>query len=135
MQVILDGGEFSPLFEKARKTLKDPICFHLIDSVKEENHNLGIFEPKIENVEELKKVLSSGTNYVFTKNQTVIKNFIEFNDIDKTQIFEADISILKSFCTPKVNCICDDILLKVFTKKRIKKSSSRDYDLLLKIHP
>ena len=72
-------------------------------------------------------------NFIFTKNDTLIKNFVEFNDLSNTQVFPSNTSVLKSFQTPKANFICDDILLKVFTKRRIKKTTSRDYDLLLKI--
>jgi len=42
---------------------------------------------------------------------------------------------LKSFQDKEQLIICDDILSKVFTRKRLKKNLSADLDLLLKIKP
>ena len=129
---ILDGLEFSPIYDKAINDLSHFISFDLIEW-RRETQSLYIWDLPIENVEDLKKKMLGKENFIFTKNDTLIQNFVEFNDLSNTQVFPSNTSVLKSFQTPKANFICDDILLKVFTKRRIKKTASRDYDLLLKI--
>jgi len=73
-------------------------------------------------------------NILLTKNKKLMDNFVHFNNLEKTQIIETNASFLKSFSTGKINYICDDILLKIFVKKRIKKTFAKDLDLLLKIN-
>lgn len=128
---VFDGVDFSPMYEELLKC-DSYICFDNLERQKN-SVSLHIWELNISTIEELKKVLVSKQNYIFTKNESLLKNFVEFNDIQNTLIFPSNSSILKSFHTLWANYICDDIILKVFTKRRVKQTASKDYDLLLKI--
>jgi len=60
---------------------------------------------------------------------------LKYNNILNIEIYKTDLTILKSFKSKNEVIICDDNLSKIFIKKRVKKSLSKDIDLLLQIKP
>jgi hypothetical protein len=72
---------------------------------------------------------------IYTKNLNNIENFLEYNNILDIEVLENKLTFLKSYKNPKNLVICDDILSKIFVKKRVKKSVSENIDLLLQIKP
>ena len=101
--------------------------------------NLEIDTPNIDNIDTLKNILSKKDSNVeiYSKNVNTINNFIEFNSLPPLFIHEISWNFLKSFELPSQNktILCDDILGKIFIKKRLSKNLSADLDLLLKITP
>jgi len=158
---ILDSLEFSEFYEENTKILENFCSFDFVWNKKFSIKDLKINSPVIENIEKLKEILSPhsvspkerelATN-IYTKNKKTIENFIDYNELKKDiKITEISGNFLKSFeilrpvsSTLKLNnktslkikeiILCDDILWKIFIKKRINKNVSADIDLLLKIN-
>lgn len=96
--------------------------------------DLEIKDLDIDNVDSFKDKLNEAKNKtVFTKNKKLVDNFTNLNNISNYQIFESKESLMKSFETNDSLIICDDIISKVFIKRRIKRKLSEDLNLLLKI--
>ena len=67
-----------------------------------------------------------------------MQEFLRENSFSHISLQSVKTHLLSSFCIPikqekKRVYICDDILSKIFIKKRIRKKLSADIDLLLKI--
>jgi uncharacterized protein with ACT and thioredoxin-like domain len=86
-------------------------------------------------LEDFKEILKNTKKNItiYTKSEKTIKNFLEYNSIEKIKTIETKLNNLKSFENKKEIFICDDIISSIFTKKRLKKNLSADLDLLLKI--
>jgi transcription-repair coupling factor len=150
---ILDSLDFSEFYEENTKILHNFCSFDFVWNKELKTKNLEIENPVIENIENLKEILrphsfSPNWSYVdiiiYTKNKKTITNFIDYNNLNKDVVIkEIFWNFLKSF---KINnkvrddelstlqVISDDILWKIFIKKRINKNISADIDLLLKIN-
>lgn len=129
---ILDSLEFDRNYEELLR-LSNVCSFDIVWTNLFEKINLHIDDVNIENIDTLKKALQEKESYIFTKNEKLIQNFTEYNNIESSHIREVNAGFLKSFSSPWFICICDDVILKTFIKKRVKKSISSDLDLLLKI--
>lgn len=129
---IIDSLEFDTNYEKLQK-IKNVCSFDIVGTNSFEKINLHIDDVSIENIEKLKETLVSKKNYIYTKNTKLIENFVDYNGIENTSVSEVKAAFLKSFQTPTLNCICDDVILKTFVKKRARKTLSSDLDILLKI--
>jgi hypothetical protein len=55
------------------------------------------------------------------------------NNLENIEIYETTLINLKSFRTQKSIIITDDNLSRIFIKKRIKRSLSKNLDLLMQI--
>ena len=141
---ILDSLDFSEFYEENTKILDNFCSFDFVWNKELKIKNLEIENPVVENIENLKEILNWGNNFIYTKNRKTIDNFIDYNELNKeNKITEISWNFLKSF---KINntvgnpnlhslqVISDDILWKIFIKKRINKNISADIDLLLKIN-
>lgn len=137
--VLLDNLNFSKYYEELTNKIGNFSSFDYIANKSLKIIDLEINSPKIDNTWELKSYLEKNNKLIvkiYTKNTKVIKNFLEYNNIENIKIIETELNILKSFEQKnKRTYICDDIISKVFTKKRLKKNLSADLDLLLKIKP
>ncbi len=140
--IILDNLNFSKYYDILNEKIKNISSFDYIPNKNLKIIDLEITIPKIENTNELKETLTQSLPWgrevateIYTKNTKVIENFIEYNSIKNTKTREINLNILKSFKTKEKLVICDNVLAKVFTRKRVKKNLSADLDLLLKIKP
>lgn len=100
--------------------------------------NLWISDLFLDTIDDFKKILSDNQytqKYIYTKNVSSIKNFIEYNSLENIKIIETKLWNLKSFQTVDTITICDDNISRIFVKKRVKKSMSKKLDLLLQIKP
>jgi len=146
--ITLDSLDFSEFYEENIKILNNVCSFDFIWNKNLSIKNLDIEIPIVENIENLKEILSSppweggargGNISIYTKKRKTIDNFIDYNELDKnSKIHEIYWNFLKSFSiknnTNSIQVICDDILWKIFIKKRVNKNLSADLDLLLKIN-
>ncbi len=134
---ILDSLDFCEYYEENIKTLANICSFDFIVNKQLQGKDLEIESPNIDNIDNLKSLLSTTKNNItiYTKNRKTIDNFIEYNNLKKANIHEIKGSFIKSFYYKSQKVICDDVLWKIFIKKRINKNISADLDLLLKISP
>jgi len=131
---ILDELQFYENYETLLTSLDNFIAFDAIGWNNGKEISLSFWDINAKDIENLKSIMQGKKNILLTKNKKLMDNFVHFNNLEKTQIIETNASFLKSFSTGKINYICDDILLKIFVKKRIKKTFAKDLDLLLKIN-
>ena len=131
---ILESLDFIRDYEDIIKNLDNFCSFDFIWNKDLNIKDLWVKEINIDNLEEFKNVLIQTNTNIITKNKHIIDNFINYNNIKNIQLFETKINNLKSFSSSdKENIICDDIISKIFIKKRIKRKLSQEIDLLLKI--
>jgi len=145
--IILDNLNFSRFYDTLTTQLNHTSAFDYIPNKDFKIIDLEISTPKISDTNELKEILIESpiipfkkgiiekSIIIYTKNPKVIKNFIEYNNVKNIKIIETKLNNLKSFKSKKILVICDDILWRIFTRKRLKKNLSADLDLLLKIKP
>ena len=133
---ILDSLDFSEFYEENTNNLVNFCSFDFVWNKTLKIKNLEIENPVIENIDNLKEILKEKKIFIYTKNRKTIDNFIDYNELNKDiKIKEISWNFLKSFeLKSKNKIICDDILWKIFIKKRINKNISADIDLLLKIN-
>ncbi len=150
--VILDSLDFYSSYDELSKNLSNYIIFN---SLWEDSSykNLGIDELYIEKIEDFKILLEEKNTkkYIFTKNRNTIKNFIDLNNLDLVEIIDTNLNNLKSFRISNhplpppyqgggklqdwVIVVCDDNISRIFVKKRIKRSLSKNLDLMMQITP
>ncbi|MDD2871490.1 MAG: CarD family transcriptional regulator [Candidatus Gracilibacteria bacterium] len=150
--VILDSLDFFNSYDAVSKYLNNYIIFNSL-SDREDYVNLGINDLYIEKIEDFKNLLEvkGVKKYIFTKNRNTIKNFMELNNLSGIEIFDTNLLNLKSFRLNNhplpppyqgggkpqddIIVICDDNISRIFVKKRIKRSLSKNLDLMLQINP
>lgn len=133
--LILDNVD---ILEWAQNLLdaENIFCLDLLKNANISQNNLDITDLFIDNLENLVKILHTDKKVtIYTKNERSIATFLEYNNISGIEIIKTDLTILKSFKSPREIVICDDNLSKIFVKKRVKKSLSENLDLLLQIKP
>jgi transcription-repair coupling factor len=136
---MLDSIEFHHSYEKL-------ISLHAssYNILKDENfsrqHDLEITLPQISELEDLKSTLWDRNSQIqiYSRHSEMIERFLSENNFGHIKLHSVTTHILASFGYPEKNwkqsvVICDDILGKIFIKKRVKKKLSADIDLLLKI--
>ncbi|MCD5380449.1 DEAD/DEAH box helicase, partial [Candidatus Gracilibacteria bacterium] len=137
--IVLDSLDFSEYYDE-NISLLDNICtFDFVTNKLLKTKNLEIDTPNIDKIDTLKNVLSDNKQSVeiYSKNTNTINNFLEYNSLPQLFIHEISGNFLKSFevISQKKIVLCDDILGKIFIKKRLSKNVAADLDLLLKITP
>ncbi len=141
---VLDSLDFSEYYEQNTKLLTNFCCFDFVTNKQLIGKNIQVHSPNIDNIDNLKEILSNSnvSTSVYTKNTNTITNFLEYNGLEWAEIHEIRWNFLKSFeiedssvSSKKQVIICDDVLGKIFIKKRINKNVAADLDLLLKITP
>lgn len=117
-------------------SLKNATYFDILKNTNKDQINLKIDDVYIDSVENLIKTLQTTKKvFFYTKNKKALQNFLSYNNLPDFSISETSLTILKSFQDEEQLCICDDILGKLFVKKRLKKSLSENIDLMLQIKP
>jgi len=133
---ILDSLDFYSSYDEVSSKLVNFITFN---SLKENDSyiNLGINDLYIDKLEDFKLILEEKgiKKYIFTKNRTTINNFLELNNLGGIEVIETSLNTLKSFKSSKEIVICDDNISRIFVKKRIKRSLSKNLDLMMQIKP
>lgn len=134
--LILDNIDIETFASKF-DNYEEKISFDILKNVSKDQKNLETFDMFVENLEDLKKTLlqKNISKKIFTKNPQNINNFLEYNNIEWLEVQENKLTFLKSYKNPQEFVICDDILSKIFVRKRVKKSVSENLDLLLQIKP
>lgn len=133
---ILDSIDFNQNYDSLTNKLDNFCCFDYIWNKTLKINDLWINDINIESIIDFKEILKdkSNKNYIFTRNRQVVDNFLNYNDIKNIHINETKLNNIKSFKTDnRHNIICDDIVSKIFIRKRLKKNLSWEIDLLLKI--
>lgn len=117
------------------------ISFDLFSTPDKEQKSLFINDLNIWNIDILKeKLLEEGVNkVVYTKNTELVNNFLDYNNIDWVEVKRSLANFAESFTFEhpewKKYVITDDIISKVFIKKRVKKSVWKQMDLMMQINP
>ncbi|MCH2188741.1 DEAD/DEAH box helicase [Candidatus Gracilibacteria bacterium] len=91
--------------------------------------------PDIESFHEKLKDFDTKNISIISRNTRGVENFLSYNDISGISLQKTDLNFLKSFETANTLVLCDDVLSRIFIKKRSKKSLSKNLDLLLQIQP
>ncbi|MCP4523262.1 MAG: DEAD/DEAH box helicase, partial [Candidatus Gracilibacteria bacterium] len=137
--LILDELDFSSYTHTIECYAQNYIHFHHFSQSHERDEvNLGIQDLFLENIDDLKNILNNKQyvqKHIFTKNERVLKNFIEYNNIDQVTLHTSQLNNLKSYQTVDTCVICDDNISRIFIKKRVQKKMSKKLDLLLQIKP
>ncbi len=137
---VLDYLDFYKNYERHINILENFSCFDVIWNKSLEIVDLKINELNIKCIEEFKELLKDRNleKTIVTKNIKLIDNFIKYNNLENIKLEEAKVNNLKSFQLKTINqkpktILCDDIISKIFIKKRVNKKLSDNLDLLLKI--
>ncbi|MCD5375157.1 DEAD/DEAH box helicase, partial [Candidatus Gracilibacteria bacterium] len=136
---ILDTLEFHHMYTELSKLNSSGFNILKSDAYKNE-YDLQISNPSIGELELLKSTLGDKnmTVEIYTRHNNMIERFLVENNFAHTKLHGISTHLLSSFSYPEEKnkrkvVICDDILGKIFIKKRVKKKLSADIDLLLKI--
>ena len=93
--------------------------------------------PSIDTIESLKTLVETyaSNTTIYTKYPRSFHEFLEYNGISSCQVKETSTQQLESYLDEKNKklILCDDILGKIFVRKRTKKSLAKNLDLLLHI--
>jgi transcription-repair coupling factor len=151
--IILDSVDFCSEYDSIITDLNNFIDLSYLWNNKEKI-DLSVCDLCIESIEDLKNILKNKSyegKYIFTKSIKTFKNFLELNNIENIHVHESSINSLKSFVvsSPPPNpppikeggskkkqgevFICDDNIGRLFIKKRVKRSLSKNLNLLLQI--
>lgn len=132
--IVLDNVDFYSFYDEIIWNLKNFISF---SNLWQNAKNLWIEEIFINNLDDFKKILEEKKfkKYIFTKNVKVINNFLELNNLEEIEVFKTDLNNLKSFKTENIFVFTDDIISKIFVKRRVKRTFSENLDLLMQIKP
>ena len=86
-------------------------------------------------IESFLHTLKSAENncYIYTRYASMIGEFLSKNTLTHIPIIEVKNHLLSSFNYKHNYFIADDVIQKIFIKRRLKKKLSADIDLLLKI--
>ena len=143
IQIIADSLDFYTYKKELQESFPSMIFLDAIKNNRQKNHNLGIHELYLDDLGSLTQKLQDTTYadiFIFTKNKSTLDNFLNYNNITQVKVRECRVKNMGSFYTDipgKKNTllIADDNLDRVFVKKRVKRSFSKDLDLLVHIKP
>jgi transcription-repair coupling factor (superfamily II helicase) len=135
---VLDMLEFHYLYEELSENNKyQVIGFDILPAQEKwkQCEDLGVTDLSYSTLEELKQMLSLQNKNIciYTRYPDMIKEFLDDNHLPVRNIIKVKSHLYKSFSQDNDIYICDDIIEKIFIKKRVKKKLSADIDLLLKI--
>lgn len=136
-KLLLNVVDFYHYAEIIRPCFKESIAFNNIESPDGSSWDLKIFDFILDSIDTLHENFLSDKRekFIYTKNTKTISNFIELNNFQWIQVNSKNINIAKSFQSNESIVICDDILSKIFIKKRVKRSLAQNMDLLLQMKP
>jgi len=125
-----------PRYEKHITKLHSYISFDILEQTSRKSQNLEVWELRIENLEQLKEFLiwKAWKKIIYIKNEKIIQEFLDYNNIPNIEVrTHTSGHHIKSFMSPSLTILCDDILQKLFIKRRVKRKLTEDIDLLLKV--
>ncbi len=138
--LILDSLEFHHLYEPMCKKMHYASFDILYSHMPEREHvSLWVQNLVIEDIEAFKTILSNPSHRVtlYSRHSKMVETFLMENNFWHIPVKAIHNHIMQSFVIELKNTknviICDDIITKIFIKKRIRKKLSADIDLLLKI--
>lgn len=134
--IILDSLDFYSSYDIIEQDLNNYIIFNSLSN--NDNYiNLWITDLYLEKIDDFKNILEEKwtKKYIFTKNKNTIKNFLDLNNLSWVDVYETSLNNLKSFRTAGASIITDDNISRIFVKKRIKRSLSKNLDLMMQIKP
>ena len=132
---IFDALEFYPIYEDLVSQFNNS-SFDILWNNISQKYDLWIENIHCNSLEELKNILGSSKYKVkiFTKHSVLLQKFLDENSLWHISITSVTSHLCKSFIyNTQYAYIWDDILSKIFIKKRTRKKLSEDVDLLLKI--
>lgn len=142
--IILDSLDFYSSYDHIQKDLTNFIIFNSLSNNKD-YVDLWITDLFLEGIDDFKNLLEEKwiNKYIFTKNKNTIKNFLDLNNLEAVNVYETSLNNLKSFRIAWTDLnnskwsvvITDDNISRIFIKKRIKRSLSKNLDLLMQIRP
>ncbi|MFK7779751.1 MAG: CarD family transcriptional regulator [Candidatus Gracilibacteria bacterium] len=134
--IILDSLDFYSSYDHVEESLNNYIIFNSLSN-NNSYINLGINDLFLEKIDDFKNILEESgiKKYIFTKNKNTIKSFLDLNNLDGVEVYETSLNNLKSFRTINACVITDDNISRIFVKKRIKRSLSKNLDLMMQIKP
>lgn len=133
---ILDNidfyGEYDIVFPHLNNYLWFSTLWNLSDT-----KDLSYSDLNIKDIDDFRILLENKNKkrYIFTKNKKTIQNFLNLNNLDDVIVYETNLNNLKSFVWESELIVCDDNISRVFIKKRVNRSMSKNIDLLLQIKP
>lgn len=138
---LFDGLEFHHNYENILSLWVRNSSFDILASTdsKKKHIDLWIESLSIWNLEELKEYFWNTKNIVtlYTRHEKTLDQFLSENNFSHIKLVSVKTHLCTSFSLLKWQknhiYIWDDILSKIFIKKRVKKKLSADIDLLLKI--
>ncbi len=137
IHIVLDMLEFHHLYQQLSSSEYTVSSFNILWNQESESQiiDLHISDLHAQNIEELRALLQDPQKNicVFTQYKTMFWEFLERNSFSHITVISTKSHLYKSFSYKNNVCLCDDIIAKIFIKKRVKKKLSEDIDLLLKI--
>jgi len=98
--------------------LENIISLDLLKNSSLDQKNLDITDIFIDSLENLIKILQNDKKIsIYTKNDSTLETFLEYNNIQNINLHKTQLNILKSFQSPTEIIICDDNLSKYLSKK------------------
>ncbi len=129
---ILDNIDI--YFSALSKQFNNWLSLDLLKKSGETQINLEIKDLYIDNLDKFTQIIKNNEVEIFTTNTQTITNFLEYNNL-QAKIEKTNLKFLSSYFYEFKYVICDDIISKIFVKKRVKKSLWDSIDLLLTIKP
>ena len=136
--VIIDNIDISVSYNDILSALPNVIAFDSFPSVQYPQETIWVAEVYIKDIEAFSHLVSDSVytqKYIISRNPTWVKNFLEYNNIPGFEIISTELNHLKSIRYKHTLILCDDVISRIFVKKRTKKSMSKNLDLLLQIQP
>lgn len=133
VSLVFDGLQFHEKYE-AYTHLKNHIFLDILSSAKYDSQSLNVSALQCESLEELKEILREKKDkIIYTRLRNTLSRFLEDNAFWHIELVPISATYTTSFRQADCIVLTDDILSKIFVKKRGKKRLSADMDLLLKI--
>lgn len=97
--------------------------------------DLWISDLNFSSIEDFNDFLSNfkWKKFIYTKSKKVVLDYLEINNIKNVEVFSKKIKSTSFKNLDKSCFIFDDIISKIFVKRRVKKSLTKEFDLLLEI--
>ena len=139
---ILDMLEFHPLYETLAHSDYISSSFDILGDSSSHSRkvvDLWVQNNYCESLEKFRELLESRKEKVviYTRHKTMMHEFLVHNNFGHIELIAVSTHLLTSFSYWEWKnmrlCICDDVISKIFIKKRSRKKLSADVDLLLKI--
>lgn len=129
---LLDNLDISPSYPFL-SSFPNGVSLEILKTSNPQQVSLERSEWSAKNMDEFHHFLLWETREIrlYSKHPQSIKSFLEYNNLQVSQIQQVSFHFLSSYQTPTKVVVCDDVLSRIFAKKRLKKSLSENLDLLL----